>query len=98
METLRNIFQYILLHQIKVLPAVHTLTGCDYTSKVGTKQAALKANPIDYLEGFGCSQNGPSDDEIKRAESYLVIVLKNGTTCTTMAELGAIRFFNYFSD
>ena len=30
----------------KVLPAVITLTGCDYTSKVGTKQAALKANPV----------------------------------------------------
>jgi len=29
----------------QVLPAVHTLTGCDYTSKFGTKHAALKANP-----------------------------------------------------
>ena len=26
----------------QVLPAVHSLTGCDYTSKVGTKRAALK--------------------------------------------------------
>ena len=70
----------------KVLPAVHSLTGCDYTSKVGTKQAAFKANPVNYLRGFGCSQNVPSVDEVERAESYLVKVLKNGTTCTTVDE------------
>ena len=29
----------------KVLPTIHTLTGCDYTSEVGTKLAALTANP-----------------------------------------------------
>ena len=60
-----NSTKYIPIHSLasdkgpdlcKVLPAVHTLTGCDYTSKVGTKQAALKANPVDYLQGFGCSQ------------------------------------------
>ena len=83
-ETLPNIFQYIFLHQINVLPAVHTLSECSYTSKVGTKQATLKANPVDNLQGFGCSQNRPSDDEVERAESYLVNVVKNGTTCTTM--------------
>ena len=33
---------------------------------------ALKANPVDYLQGF--------DDEVERAESYLVKVLKNGST------------------
>ena len=76
----------------KVHSAVHTLTGCDYTSKGGTKQATLKANPVDYLEGFGCSQNGPSDDEVERAESYPVNFLKNATTCRTMDEL---RDHNY---
>jgi len=34
------------LHQ--VLPVVHTLTGCDYTGKFGTKHAALKANTEKY--------------------------------------------------
>jgi len=29
----------------QVLPAVHVLTGCDYTSKIGTKHAALMTNP-----------------------------------------------------
>ena len=42
---------------------------------------ALKANPVDYLQGF----DDGSDDEVEKAESYLV--LKNGTTCTTMDEL-----------
>ena len=88
--------RYISIHSLasekgpelcKVLPAVHTLTGCDYMSKVGTKLAALKANLVDYLPGFGRSKNGPSDDEVVRAESYLVQVLKNGTKCATMAEL-----------
>ena len=65
-----NYTKYIPIHSLasdkgpdlyKVHPSVHTLTGCYYTSKVGTKQAALKVNPVDYLQGFGCSQNGPSD-------------------------------------
>jgi hypothetical protein len=35
-----------------LLPLVHTLTGCNYTSKVGTNHAALKANPSEYLNDF----------------------------------------------
>ena len=77
----------------KVHPAVHTLTGCDYTSTFGTKQVALKANSVDYLQGFGCSQNGP-DDEVERAESYPVNFLKNATICRTIDEL---RDHNYHS-
>ena len=63
------------------------LTGCDYTSKVGTKPPALKADPVNYLQNFGCSNLGPTDDEILKAEAYLVEVFKNGTSCTTMNEL-----------
>ena len=36
-----------------VLPAIHALTGSNITSKVGTKAAALKAEPVSYLKGFG---------------------------------------------
>ena len=36
-----------------MLPALHTLTGCDYTSKVGTKPAAVDAKPGKYLKYFG---------------------------------------------
>ena len=38
------------------LPAVHALTGCDTTSKVGTKKATLKAAECagsELLSGFG---------------------------------------------
>ena len=35
-----------------VLPALHTLTGCDYTSKFGTKSAAVKATPVMFLKDF----------------------------------------------
>lgn len=46
------------LHQ--VLPAVHTLTGCDYTSKVGTKHAALMVNPETHLNDFmDATHTGP---------------------------------------
>jgi len=33
-----------------VLPAVHVLTGRDYTSKIGTKHATLMTNAEHYLE------------------------------------------------
>ena len=36
-----------------VLPAVHSLTGCDIASKAGTKHAALKADPVKNLHNFG---------------------------------------------
>ena len=36
-----------------VLPLLHALSGCDTTSKVGAKSAALGANPTDWLLGFG---------------------------------------------
>ena len=36
-----------------VLPALHSLTGCDITSKIGTKKAALKADPKRHLHRFG---------------------------------------------
>ena len=58
-----------------VLPAVHSLTGCDITSKVGTKKAALAANPIKYLTSFGKSSTLRERD-IELAEKYLVKVLK----------------------
>lgn len=36
-----------------VLPALHHLTGADYTSKVGTKLKALKSDPEKFLQSFG---------------------------------------------
>lgn len=37
-----------------ILPALHNLTGSDYTSKDGRgKKSALQGDPIKYLKGFG---------------------------------------------
>ena len=53
--------RYIPIHTLAIrmgwplceeLPAMHALTGCDTTSNVGTKPAALKANPAAYLKDF----------------------------------------------
>ena len=82
MDTIRYIPVHILAEKstpglCAVLPALHTLTGCDAISKFGTKPAALRANPIQYLKGFGSSPHG-SDIEfvIAKAEEYLVQVVK----------------------
>ena len=72
----------------KVLPAAHALTGCDITSKVGTKLAALKVGPEKYLEHFGKTTNeAEMSNSIEAAETYLVNVIKAGTPCKTMDEL-----------
>ena len=42
--------------EIDILPAVHTLSGCDTTSKIGTKLSALHAaekTGYDQLNVFG---------------------------------------------
>jgi len=72
----------------RVLPAVHCLTGCDYTSKIGTKNAAMEAKPCQYLTDFGFIQNCPNvESQISSAEEYLVQVLERGTDCKTMNQL-----------
>ena len=55
-----------------VLPAVHALAGCDITSKFGTKAAALKANPVSYLRGFGRTAAGNDEECLAITERYLV--------------------------
>ena len=75
----------------KVLPAVHTLTGCDYTSKFGTKAAALKASPETFLKDFG-TMEVDIENTIQLAEKYLVQVKKKGSLCDTTDQL---RYFEY---
>jgi hypothetical protein len=61
---------------IEVLPAVRALSGCDTTSKFGTKHAALKhakASPH-LLARFGKDQL--SEAMIYDAESYLAGIIK----------------------
>ena len=68
-----------------MLPAVHSLTGCDYTSKFGTKLAALKVHPENYLKEFGTKIN--FDDQVIMAEEYLTKVLQHTTDCKTADQL-----------
>ena len=46
---------------------MHLGTGCDYLNKIGTKHAALNANPENYLSNF-CKGLELSVDEISKAE------------------------------
>ena len=78
-----------------VLPALHALTGCDYTSKVGTKAAAVEAYPEKYLKYFGIAS---IEDVLQDSEAYLVQVLspksKKQNKCTTMNELRSQMYYN----
>ena len=56
---------------------VHILTGCDITSKIGIKSAALKSDPHMYLKNFG---------ESELLESPFVVVLQSNSTSTTLDE------------
>ena len=64
----------IVSDQTSVLPALHCLTGCDTTSKIGTK----KAEPHKLLKHFGLSST-TSRAEYKSAEQFIVKVLRNTT-------------------
>lgn len=93
-----NTTRYIPLHVLgeklgsdtsKILVALHHLTGCDSTSKFGTKAAALKADPVHYLSDFGKELNCIN---FILVEEFLVNVYKSGTSCRTMDEL---RYYLY---
>lgn len=76
---------------LTTLPAIHSLTGCDTTSKIGTKLAALRAAEScaeDLLFDFG--KQPLNEDMEKRAEEFLVRTL--GSNLRTM---DALRFHQY---
>ena len=76
-----------------VIMKAHILTGCDVTSKVGTKMGALRNDPELYLTQFG-EQDYLTRDVTKKAEEYLVKVwqTKAGTKETTF---DGLRFESY---
>ena len=53
------------------LPAVHHLTGADYTSKIGTKRNALLADPEKYLMTFA---KGKTYFHFKIRNTLLIII------------------------
>ena len=82
---------HILLQRLmpnlpKVLPALHSLTCLDITSKVGSKKAALKAEPANHLQGF-CAFSNMNDAVSHEAEKYLVNVLDHGCKAKNFDEL-----------
>ena len=74
---------------IDMLPAVHTLTGCDTTSKVGTKKKALsllKSGKYTELKNFGSTELLDSNlTEI--AESFLVKCMPSSSSASNFDEL-----------
>ena len=88
-DTSRFIPLHLIASQIRQIVCsvkikAHILTGCDVTSKIGTKVAALKCNPEKYLITFG-----EIDDNVsyRNAEMYLVKLMHTNTTCTRFEEL-----------
>ena len=82
--------RYVAVHDIvksipqelsDILPAVHSLTGCDTTSKIYTKYNAIKTVTKDYyhlLTEFGKSDM--VDRLNNNAEEYLVHCLSNSAS------------------
>ncbi|KAL7296570.1 hypothetical protein TKK_0010001 [Trichogramma kaykai] len=60
-----------------VLPALHHLTGADYTSKIGTKYSAIRADPITYLKTFAHDiSEAKIEESLDNAEQFLLRVLR----------------------
>ena len=88
---LRTLFRRLGGSLCDVLPAVHSLTGYDIISKMGTKKAALKAEPQKLLKQFGRSPI-LSEPVIKNAELYLIKVLKPRSDAMNFSEFRAEVF------
>ena len=89
---MHDLAERIELRVRDILPALHALTGCDTTSKVGTKKAALKAAECtgsELLSGFG---KEPLSDDTIAAERFLVGCLSDTSTVESFDEL---RYHQY---
>lgn len=74
-----------------VLVKAHILTGNDCISKVGTKQAALVAKPVQFLSAFAEGPDMP-DACFKLAEEYLVLVWAGSRSKTQSKTFDALRY------
>ena len=57
----------------RVVLMAHVLSGCDVTSKIGTKASALMHEPEKYLEHFGETESFPDDVSIGREISHPIL-------------------------
>ena len=72
--------------QCKIVLKAHVLTGCDVTSKVGTKFTAPNSEPEKYLMSFG-EMDEPSNESLQAAEKYLVEVVNKNSKCDNFNDL-----------
>ena len=70
----------------KTLLKTHVVSGCDVSSKIGTKAAALKNTPENYLQNFGESDEVKTED-INLAEKYFVQLIQKKSKCCNSKEL-----------
>ncbi|KAK4317056.1 hypothetical protein Pmani_011868 [Petrolisthes manimaculis] len=74
------------------LRAIHALSGCDSTSKVGPKLSGMKSSmDLSLLAGFGVEELSPQ--MISNAEKFLVSGLKK-TDCSTFDEYRWEQYHN----
>ena len=59
---------------VEVLTAIHALTGCDTTSKVGTKSRAVREGAGCYHLLYTFGRDALSDELIADAEKFLINV------------------------
>ena len=76
-----NSTRHIPLH---TLAEKMDLTGCDSSSKSGTKVAGLKANPAQHLQQLG---KDPANIDFVGVEQYLINIFKSRTHCDSMDQL-----------
>ena len=86
---LHNLFNVMDHEVIDILPAVHALTGCDTTSKVGTKSAALKTAAkygFQLLPMFG-KVTELTEDIICNAEKFLLRCISSNESLNDFDDL-----------
>ena len=79
---------------MQCLPALHALTGCDTTSKIGTKLAALNTIRKPGNRSMILNFNSPQLTEglIEMAETFLVKCLKPSTDLETFDDMRLASF------
>ena len=91
--------RYIQLHVLavklgevkaKLVLKLHILSGCDVTSKVGTKLAVMRRDGEAELQTFG--ETSETDEDFDNAERFLVKLIKAGSNCTTFNELRSTMY------
>ena len=80
---------------IRVLPAIHALSGCNTTSKVGTKLQAYRAVQKDEyraLEKFGVIE---LDDEMNRVAEHFLLDCMSRTAQRSVDTFDDLRYERY---